>query len=91
MDHTIEFTKAVIIGLKISRQQRSQKMRVRKGNRIEAQVRPYVPQTKDGFVEMADLFLDDGASTSGVPFTFSWPNAQDCSLPARYNRYHRNP
>jgi hypothetical protein len=68
MYHTIEFTKAVVIDLEISRQQRLEKMLVRKGNRVHAQVRPYVAEMEEGPVEMADLFFDDGTSTSGVPF-----------------------
>jgi hypothetical protein len=39
-----------------------------KGARWQAQIKPYVVETADGPVEVADLFFEDGTATRTVPF-----------------------
>ena len=68
MYHTIEFARDVVVDLQRSQRQRLEKTLMRKGSRVQVQVRPYVAEMVEGPVEMADLFFDDGTSTSAVPF-----------------------
>jgi hypothetical protein len=35
---------------------------------VRAQLKPYVADTADGPVEVADLFFEDGTATRQVPF-----------------------
>ena len=68
MFHTIEFTKQLSVVLLVSLKQPLERMFIHKGTRLNAQIRPYVTETEDGFVEVADLFFEDGSTTSRVPF-----------------------
>lgn len=68
MYHTIEFTDDILLDVATSARHRLERMLVRRGTRLPAQLKPYVVQTAAGLVEMADLFFDDGTSTSGVRF-----------------------
>jgi hypothetical protein len=68
MYHTIEFAADFVIDIEISAKHRLERMLVRRGTRVQAQVKPYVAETKIGFIEVADLFFDDGTSTSAIPF-----------------------
>jgi hypothetical protein len=43
-------------------------LRISRGSRLRAQVKPYVVDTEGGPVEVADLFFEDGTATRGVPF-----------------------
>ena len=36
--------------------------------RVRVQIKPYVEETEEGPVEMADLFFEDGSATRKVPF-----------------------
>jgi hypothetical protein len=66
--HTIEFTKQLSVVLLVSPKQPLEQLSIRKGTRLNAQIKPYVTETEDGFVEVADLFFEDGSTTSMVPF-----------------------
>ncbi len=68
MFHTIEFNGELTVDLEISRRHRLGQMHICRGTRLQAQVRPYVMETKQGPTEMADLDLADGASARKVPF-----------------------
>lgn len=68
MYHTIEFRRAVLVDLEISRTQRLERLRLRKGDRVLAEMKPYVIETRGGPVEVADLFFADGTTTRSVPF-----------------------
>jgi hypothetical protein len=68
MFHTIEFTVQTFVDLEISRNDRLELIIIQKGSRCQAQVKPYVVETQDGPVEVADLFFDDGTSISRLPF-----------------------
>jgi hypothetical protein len=43
-------------------------MLIRRGTRRRAQIKPYVMETEDGPVEVADLFFADGTTTRRVRF-----------------------
>jgi hypothetical protein len=68
MYHTLQFLTDLTVDLATSPQQPLERLRIRRGSRLVAQVRPYVLETADGPVEAADLFFADGTSADGVPF-----------------------
>ena len=68
MYHTIEFAEEFTVDLEISPKHRLERMLIRRGTRLQAQIKPYVTETEDGPVEVADLFLADGTITRMVPF-----------------------
>ncbi len=70
MYHTIEFVESVVLDLETSRRQPLERVAIRKGTRMLAQVRPYVVEQDEGPTEVADLFFADGTATRGVPFAF---------------------
>ena len=73
MYHTIEFSAEFIADLEISPKHWLERVLIRPGDRMLAQIRPHVVETDDGPVEMADLFFADGTATRGVPFeTFTF-------------------
>ncbi len=68
MYHTIQFAVEVEVALEVSRKLPRERVRIRKGDRVDAQVRPHVVETDGGPVEVADLFFADGTTTRNVPF-----------------------
>lgn len=68
MYHTIEFTEEFMFDLEISPKHWLERMLVRRGTRFQAQMKPYVMETEDGPVEVADLFFADGTTTRMVRF-----------------------
>ena len=68
MYHLIEFNTSFTADLEISPKQRLERLRVRKGMRAHAYLRPYVVETAGEFDEVADLFFEDGTVTRQVPF-----------------------
>jgi hypothetical protein len=70
MYHTIEFASEFLADLETSPQHRLERVRIRKGTRLKAQIRPYVVEGKKVPIEVADLFFEDGTATRGVPFKF---------------------
>jgi hypothetical protein len=52
----------------VSPKQPLEQMSIHKGTRRRAQLKPYVTETEDGLVEVADLFFEDGSTTNMVPF-----------------------
>jgi hypothetical protein len=68
MFHTIKFTGDLTVDLEISPKQPLERVRIRKGDRLRVQIKPYVVETEDGPVEVADLFFGDGTTTRMVPF-----------------------
>jgi hypothetical protein len=68
MYHTIEFADELVFDLEISPKHWLERMVVRKGTRLQAQIKPYVVETEDGPVEVADLFFADGTTTRMVAF-----------------------
>jgi hypothetical protein len=68
MYHTIEFANEFMVDLEISPKHRLERMLIRRGTRLQAQIKPFVMETEDGPVEVADLFFADGTITRMVPF-----------------------
>jgi hypothetical protein len=68
MYHTIEFTCPLTADLEIAPNQPLERVRIRKGTRLQAQIRPSVVESGYGPVEVADLFFADGTTTRLVPF-----------------------
>ena len=68
MYHTIEFTIDSTINVEVSPKHWLERVLVRKGTRRQAQLKPYVIETQDGLIEVADLFFDDGTATRRVRF-----------------------
>jgi hypothetical protein len=67
MLHHLLFRADCRLDLQAHGRQRLERVRVRAGEVIEAKVRPYIHETEDGPVEMADLHLGDEAVLLGVP------------------------
>jgi thymidylate kinase len=65
---TIEFTSDVTVYLEVSPKQLLERLYIRKGDHRRAQIKPYVEQTEDHPVELADLLFADGTTTRRVPF-----------------------
>jgi hypothetical protein len=68
MYHTIEFREPVALDLEVSRKHPLERISVRRGVRLRAQIKPYVIDSEEGLIEVADLFLEDGTTTRGVRF-----------------------
>jgi len=68
MYHTIEFASELVVDLEVSPKQPLERMRIHTGTRVRAQIKPYVIETDDGPVEVADLFFETGTTTRAVPF-----------------------
>jgi len=68
MYHTIEFRKALAVDLEVSPKLPLERLAVREGTRTKVQIKPYVVETEDGLIEMADLYFADGTTTRTVPF-----------------------
>jgi hypothetical protein len=70
MYHTIEFTAQITVDLEISAKQWRERVMIELGTHMQAQLKPYVVESEDGPVEVADLFFEDGTTTRQVPFAF---------------------
>lgn len=68
MYHTIEFLDDLILDVEVSPKHRLEQVLVHKGSQVVATLRPYVVETEDGPVEVADLFFGDGTATRMIPF-----------------------
>jgi hypothetical protein len=70
MFHNIQFTEDLVFDLEVGPGQPCERVRVHKGTRMPAQLRPYVVEVRDGPVEVADLFFEDGTVARMVPFAY---------------------
>ena len=68
MYHTIRFAAEFVALPEVPPRHRRQRSLLRKGDRLKAQVRPYVVETKRGPTEVADLLFEDGTAASRVPY-----------------------
>ncbi len=68
MYHTIEFAEQLMVDLETSPKHWLERMLIRRGTRLQAQIKPYVLETEDGLIEVADLFFEDGTTTRMVSF-----------------------
>jgi hypothetical protein len=68
MYHTITFVEDCWIDLEQSLRQPLERVLLRTGTRVAAQLKPYVVDGGCGPVEVADLFFEDGSTARCVPF-----------------------
>jgi hypothetical protein len=68
--HTIQFAAEFVALPEIPPRQGRLRTLLRKGDRLKAQVRPYVVETKRGPVEVADLSFEDGTAARRVPYRY---------------------
>jgi hypothetical protein len=69
MYHTIEFDEPLTLDLEVSAKYPLERVFVKKGTRLRAQIKPYVVDTEDGPVEVVDLFFEDGTTTRRIRFS----------------------
>jgi hypothetical protein len=70
MYHYLTFSVEVTLDLEISPKQPLERLRVLQGTRRRAQLKPYVVETAEGLVEVADLFFEDGSASRCVPYSY---------------------
>jgi hypothetical protein len=68
MYHNLEFDTELIVDLEISPKHFLERLRIRKGMRLRAQLKPHVVETPDGPAEVADLFFEDGTTTRSIAY-----------------------
>ena len=68
MYHTIQFCAEFVALPEVVPQGQRRRALIRKGDRLKAQVRPYVVETRRGPAEVADLLFEDGTAASRVPY-----------------------
>jgi hypothetical protein len=68
MYHMIEFAVDYTMDLELSAKQPLERRRVLKGSRRTAVLKPYVMGRNGGYLEVADLYFEDGTTTRAVPF-----------------------
>ena len=68
MYHTIEFRLPGLAELEMPASARPVQVFIEKGTRVRARIRPYVMESDEGPVEVADLYSDDGAVARAVRF-----------------------
>jgi len=68
MYHTIVFRVKFWVDLEISPKQPLERMLIHGGTRLQVQIKPYVVETEDGPMEVADLFCADGTTARMVPY-----------------------
>lgn len=69
MYHIIEFKKRGTLDVENLPKQRLEKLQIRPGTRMLVQLQPYVIETDEGPVEVADLFFADGTASRAVFFS----------------------
>lgn len=68
MYHTIEFAVEFEADIEISPRDRLERVLVRRGTRVAVQIKPYVVETADDLIEVADLFFADGTTARAISF-----------------------
>jgi hypothetical protein len=70
MYHTVQFFIDIVADVEVSAQRPLERVLIRKGTRLRAQLKPYVAETIHGPVEVADLYFEDGTCTRTVPYAY---------------------
>lgn len=70
MYHTIDFTADLCVDVERSPKHPLERTKFQRATRRRAQVRPFVLETVEGPVEVADLFFEDGTTARAVPFAY---------------------
>jgi hypothetical protein len=74
MYHLIEFAADLWVDVERSPRHGLERVRLRGGTCVLAQLRPGVAETPEGPVEVADLYFADGTAARAVPYaTFHFP------------------
>jgi hypothetical protein len=68
MIHEIEFRWVVLAEVDRPEYAYLQRVVIKEGTRMHARIKPYVAQSPDGPVEVADLYFDDGSVARAVRF-----------------------
>ena len=68
MYHTIEILHNLAVDLEISPKHHLEKTVISAGSRRRVQLKPYVVETSEGLIEVADLHFEDGTTTRAIPF-----------------------
>lgn len=68
MLHAIEFRWLVLADVDRPEYAYPQRVVIKEGTRLSAHIKPYVAESPDGPVEVADLHLDDGSVARAVRF-----------------------
>ena len=69
MYHTIEIAEEFTVDLESSPKHRLDRMLIRRGTRLQVQIKPHVMETDDGPIEVAELFFfADGMAPCIVPY-----------------------
>ena len=68
MYHNIEFRPKGLAELEVPGKQPLERLVIKQGTHLSAEIKPYVVETKRGPVEVADLFLEDGSIARAVRF-----------------------
>lgn len=68
MYHHLAFVTPLSADLEVSRNARLERVSLRTGERVLAELKPYVVESTGGPIEVADLFLEDGTTVRRVPF-----------------------
>jgi translation initiation factor IF-1 len=70
MYHRLVFRAELLVDMEVPGKPRLERVRLRKGEVVEAQIRCWVKESDTGPVEMADLFLSSGETIRGVRMAF---------------------
>jgi hypothetical protein len=68
MLHTIEFRWVVLAEVDRADYAYPQRVVIKEGTRLRAEIKPYVAESDDGPVEVANLSLEDGSALRAVRF-----------------------
>ena len=68
MLHTIEFRWVVLAEVDRANYAFPQKVVIKEGTRLQAEIKPYVAESDDGPVEVADLSMEDGSIARAVRY-----------------------
>jgi hypothetical protein len=68
MYHNIEFRLKGLAELEPPGKSQIERLVIKQGTRLSAEIKPYVVETIRGPVEVADLFLEDGSIARAVRF-----------------------
>ena len=68
MYHTIEFPADLWVDLEVSPKQPLERVLVRRGTQVRAQIRPHIVETLTGPTEAADLYFEDGTTARDIAF-----------------------
>jgi hypothetical protein len=68
MYHKIEFLMPFTADVEISPKDRMERLRIRKGTQVRAELQARVVETAAGLVEAADFYFEDGTVSRLIPY-----------------------